>query len=295
MLESDLDRFKTGADGSYRMVGLPGPAVVAAIIGFRPYRTGVGVDQLTIGKDEQMNRQLFATPRPMQQFRQLNSLREINPSADEQEVRVDLEFESGISVTIQLVDSDGAPVKDVRVWGPGIRPPANRLAGFPNGMVAVENLGPDDRPVLHAYHFDRNLGLKFQLEPPYEKGREFKFTLEPMAIVTGRLMEEGSPMSRVLVGRTYREDRGGIVSLFMPPPITTNAEGRFRCLLIPGHEYQLVAQGGSFMPMTVIAGKLNVRAGETVDVGDLEFEDGRFRSMKPQEPTEKSEKKNEPK
>lgn len=285
LLEPDLDRFKTAADGSYRLVGLPGFGVVAASSAFRPYRTGVGLDRLTTANNEPG--QSPFTYR-MRLVRDLNVVREINPGADEQEVRVDLQFDPGISISVRFIDSAGVPVKDVRAWGPGVRQIASSPANFRNeivndGTIVIENLGPDDKPEIHVYHFERNLGRKFQLEPPYEKGREISIALEPMAIVTGRLFEEGAPMQRVPIGRSYHEsNRGPTISLSMPPAISTNAEGRFRCPLIPGHEYQLHAQGRSFGfgPGSIVAEKLNLKAGETVDVGDLEFEDGRFRRMK---------------
>lgn len=303
VVEPDLDRFKTAADGSYRLVGLPGSGVVTASSAFRPYRTGVGLDRLTTANNEP-GQSPFTYRMPIQRLvRDLNVVREINPGADEQEVRVDLQFEPGISISVRFIDSVGVPVKDVSAWGPGVRQIASSPANFRNeivndGTIVIENLGPDDKPEIHVYHFERNLGRKFHLEPPYEKGREIIIALEPMAIVTGRLFEEGAPMQRVSIGRSYHEsDRGPTISLSMPPGISTNAEGRFRCPLIPGHEYQLRAQGRSFGPGpgSIVAEKLNLKAGETVDVGDLEFEDGRFRRMKAKEQTEKSETKNEPK
>jgi hypothetical protein len=284
--EMDFDRFKTGLNGEYRLIGLPGPGIVAAESKFRPYRTGVGIDQLSLFKDGRTSRPLIYYPVPFMRLDDHNILHEINLAADEQEARVNLEFDPGDSVTVLLVDSEGVPVKDVRVVGSSIRASASSEEDLHHGMVTIGNLGPGDKPVIQAFNFERNLGLKIQLEPPYEKGREVTFVLEPLAIATGRLFEDGQPLSRVVIVRNHYLEPDRIVSQFIRPPVVTDQEGRFRGPLIPGYDYQLIAQGRSLPPQVRISEKFTVKSGETVDLGDLEFEQGesdfraRFRPLK---------------
>ena len=62
-----------------------------------------------------------------------------------------------------------------------------------DATATIEHLGPDEKRILHAYHPDRELGKKFEIAPPYDDNREITVTLEPLAFVTGRLLEDGQP------------------------------------------------------------------------------------------------------
>ena len=297
-MESDRNRYQTDASGSYRLIGLPGPAIVGTEHDFMRYRPGVGFDEAKTPKDAATNQLLtwkdLSGPRREDTF----LIHEINPRADEKEIQLDLEIDPGISTTIRLVDPQGSLVKGASVFGTGVRrrengsEPANESDDSEEGIAYVDNLGPNEKRILHAFQLERNLGLKILLEPPYENGRDHDFVLQPLASVTGRLLEAGEPMRDIAISSIHREDGRAVQMLLhqsgvkADPRLITDAEGRFRVSLIPGHEYELQTQdrsmGRNGSRFTPIAGKLNVRAGETIDLGDLELDKDRFQPVKQQ-------------
>ena len=103
------DRYKTKPDGSYRLVGLPGHAIVGAAPFDRvPYRFGYGSEAIK-GMDERGHFATWWNPFPPGKEWPL-SMKEINPAAGTEVVKVDLELDPGDSVRVRVVDPDGKPL-----------------------------------------------------------------------------------------------------------------------------------------------------------------------------------------
>lgn len=273
-------RSKTDTDGMYRVVGVAGPGIVTAESLPGGFRTGVGFKELNMGNDEDRNQWPIA-PNPLgPRNDRTSAMRPVTPQVDDKEVRLDFELDPGLKTRVRFVDANGEAVKNARAFGQGVRPPANSLEGFPDGTVTIENLGPDEKRILHAHHPDRELGVKFEITPPYDEDREITVALEPMAFVTGRLLEDGKPIVGAGIGKGYRQ-AGVHYSVFLPPQRPTDSEGRFRTQLIPGHAWSLEYSRRGQGPFRItIASDLNVRAGETIDLGDLELDGNRFKPVK---------------
>ena len=141
-----------------------------------------------------------------------------------------------------MIDEAGAPVKGTQVF-PGTRWQENENEDEQDdGCRIVENLGPDEKRVVYAYHLKRELGVKFNLEPPYDRGREISVVLHPLAKIAGRLLDAGEPMSGVTVNCLAQLNGRNMHILGV---WTTDKDGRFNFPVMPGHEYRLhMVDGG---------------------------------------------------
>ena len=110
------NRYKSKADGTYRLVGLPGRAIVgAAVYTDKPYRRGAGSESIK-GMNERGH---FATwHNPIMAGRYFpTSMKEINPTEGTETVHLDLELDPGAKVQLRVVDPQGKPVTGVKAAG----------------------------------------------------------------------------------------------------------------------------------------------------------------------------------
>ena len=110
------DRYQSKADGSYRLVGLPGRAIVGAVVYTgKPYRRGAGSESIK-GMNEHGH---FATSsNPVMAGRYFpTSMKEINPAEGTETVHLDIALDPGAKVRLRVVDPQGKPVTGVKTGG----------------------------------------------------------------------------------------------------------------------------------------------------------------------------------
>ena len=110
------DRYQSKADGSYRLVGLPGRAIVGAVVYTgKPYRRGAGSESIQ-GMNEHGH---FATlNNPVTASRYFpTSMKEINPAEGTETVHLDIVLDPGAKVHLRVVDQQGKPVTGVKTGG----------------------------------------------------------------------------------------------------------------------------------------------------------------------------------
>ena len=110
------DRYQSKADGSYRLVGLPGRAIVGAVVYTgKPYRRGAGSESIK-GMNQHGD---FATiSNPVIAGRYFpTSMKEINPAEGTETVHLDIALDSGAKVHLRVVDQQGKPVTGVKTGG----------------------------------------------------------------------------------------------------------------------------------------------------------------------------------
>lgn len=283
-LEGDKNLYVTGIDGSYRLVGLPGQGVVSLENEFMRYLTGVGFGEIAAGRNARSDGlavfQDMTGPTPVRTF----VVRDVNASADEQEVHLDLEVDPGASTRIRIVDQQGLPVPGTGVFGAGTGAAANDSTETADAILTLENLSPNQSHTLQALHRQRQLGLKFQIEPPYDPDRVMTIVVQPLAIVKGRLLDGGEPISRASIMPSYsRTDASGqmLPGMATNGSFATKASGEFECHLIPGNEYDVRVRSPNLpLNAVMLAEKLKVTAGETVDLGELHLGPDGFRPVK---------------
>jgi hypothetical protein len=259
-------RFQSKADGTYRIVGLPGRAIVGAESNLKSYRHGVGYADISGHKYE--NGDFFDTyyvpmkPGP----KWPNMMKEINPPADTGPVTLDFALDPGQSMRIHVQGPDGKPITGLNVDGISSQGKGEKTE---DSELTVTNLGPDEERPLFFRHVEKRLGRVVRIGPNELAAGEITVKLQPESYVVGRLLDEdGEPLSSTEV------QASGVPFAFATrlDAVGTDADGRFRVVLIPSCRYLL--QGKPHrreMFDLTIDRDLAIEPGETTDLGTLKF------------------------
>ncbi|MCA9078334.1 MAG: carboxypeptidase regulatory-like domain-containing protein [Planctomycetaceae bacterium] len=264
---SDQMRYQTASDGTYRLVGLPGLAVIGAESVHKQYRRGVGYDTLKGPKyrdtDWQDTYRSPINPGP----KWPSVMHEVNIEEDVDSFVVDFEMDPGESVSITTLDPDGQPLTGVRVIGIGGSTHSSQ--SFETHTFEAVNFSPNETRTMR---FEKgNLGWIERVSATNAPEGGIIVKLQPLATVTGRLLhEDGSPLTGA-----------NIIALPLPAGdfamrlqgVTTDGEGRFVHTLPAGASYSLSAEGTGIDLSAGIARMLTVKPGESKDLGELRLVD----------------------
>ncbi len=266
------DRYQSRADGSYRLVGLPGRALVGVMsYNKKPYLQGAGSESIK-GMDKNGHFPTYANPvDPGRHWP--NSLKEINSPEGTETVHLDLALVPGTKVRVRVIDQAGKPVTGLSLSGRTGR--GNHEWNVKHeAEFDVVTLAPgEDRTVL-VIQEERKLGKIFHIKPVDDKDGPVKVTLEPLATIAGRVTDsDGNPVS----GATIRTDPqpGGDFSMSLPDRLASDGAGKFSVNQVPtGCKYALAVEsrvaGNKGYPFA-FARDVAVRPGEITDVGDIQF------------------------
>jgi beta-lactamase regulating signal transducer with metallopeptidase domain/protocatechuate 3,4-dioxygenase beta subunit len=270
---SGQDRYQTKADGSYRLVGLPGRAIVGAVVySKKPYLKGAGSESIK-GMDEHGNFPTYFNPVWAGRFFP-TSMKEIHPPDGVDVVNLDLELVPGGKVRLRVLDSRGKPVSGVLAAGRTGRDLHDREPQKEAEFEVVCLAPGEDRLVL-VIHDERKLGMVFHVKSGDDKNGPVSITLEPLATLTGRVTDaDGNPVS----GATVRTDpapwTSGGFNLHLST-VASDREGQFVVPKVPaGCKYNLVVESGIAPKSERVAffRDASVRPGEMSDVGDIRFQ-----------------------
>jgi hypothetical protein len=258
-------------DGSFELVALPGPGVVAARAweerywASRPEQWGHPTDPG--GYYATANRGLVRAE-------DFHAAVKIDPKPNAAGLRCELVLEPGLSIRGKLVDPDGRPVTGVTAFGLTSAGSGGVPAQTPvldGAEFNVTGLDPDRPRLVWFLNRQRTLGGMAMLPgPDAQPDRDpITVTLQPCGTLLGRLLDaEGHPKPNVEVLAMIAHEQlrfGG----FGVQVVRTDVDGRFRITgLLPGLTYRLgglnVAEKG--------AGDITVRIGEVKDLGDIKDE-----------------------
>lgn len=258
-------RYMTAPDGSFRLVGLPGRAIVGAET-LSKHRVGAGSEKID-GMDGEGRFSTYINPLRASRIWP-NVMVEIDPAPDADSVSITLEADPGSDVKISVTDADGKPIIGYRAsgqmsssgWGVSIEDPSFLVTG----------LAPAETRVVLLDHVERRLGKAIRIT---NEGGDVTVKLEPLATVRGRLIDtDGDPVSRatLLAFTLPSED-------FNPSlqPITTDDQGLFEFAAVPvGSEFSVQVRLLEGSTRTNVI-KFAPRAGETVSLGDIVLESRR--------------------
>ncbi|WP_165226824.1 M56 family metallopeptidase [Aquisphaera insulae] len=263
------DRYVTKPDGSFRLVGLPGRAIVGAIVHHNVYRQGVGSEAIS-GLSKNGHFETYFSPVPAGRLFP-TVMKEINPPEGARSVRVDLQAATGPSVRLRVVDAEGKPVIGSLALGRTSKG-AHDSAAATSPEITVENLIPGEERTVLIRHTGRKIGKALRVREKDDAGGPVVVTLEPLATMTGVVADaEGAPVQ----GARVRTDPlpGGDYSLSLGQ-VPTDERGRFVVTDVPvGCEYGMVVESSGSMTRMRVAfrKKASVRPGETTDVGEIKF------------------------
>lgn len=243
---------QTKDDGTYRILGLPGPGQL--LVWQEPnYLRGADRDD----EDGQAEGVVYL---PRGNF---GAFARVNLPKGAESARRDLTLIPGWKFTGTLVAPDGKPL--VGAWACGLETygwwgqAQQTSADFTVGQFNPRK----PRPVLFRHPDSGLIGVA---EPPKENDGSVTVRMTPGAAVLGRLVDpDGDPLAGSEIQLELRLPRKGLEGTsYIPKSLKTDAAGRFRIdALFPGYEYTLRARKAERRFGT------DLRAGETKDLGDV--------------------------
>jgi RNA polymerase sigma factor (sigma-70 family) len=252
------ERIWTGTkeDGSYRVVGLPGPGVVGVYYQKDTYVHATERDD-EFGTKEKT---LHTAPYVISFTSNFNALARVDPPGDVESYKRDITLDPGRTLKGTLRGPDGQPVTGARIYNPN----SHRPWGQPRLESAEFAVGfnPSRRHEILFIHPEKRLyGVAV---PPEKDGDPVTVQLLPTASFTARLVDAGGkPLAGVELEVTFRPKSGWGWTAYLPGGVKTDGEGRFRVdALLPGREFRLSGDKGE-----VLLGEL--RPGQTKDAGDV--------------------------
>ncbi|TWT35360.1 Regulatory protein BlaR1 [Posidoniimonas corsicana] len=259
------DRYRTDADGRYRVVGLPGHGVVGVKAILYPYPGGQGYADLPDADNRDAFMRLNGPINPSPKWP--TAMKEVWLTADADKTALDFSLDSGDSVTLRAVDPSGRPLTGVDVVG------VTEIYGSQRRMESADFdllcFRPGEKRTVLLSHSERRLGKALRVATDKNQGDSQEVKLEPMATVVGRLTRDGTPVSGVSIRIDVKGDSGYGRNL---GSTATDHEGRFRHEeFLPGLDYSIQAQGRG-LGFTSVAKELTVSAGETIDLGTIDVD-----------------------
>jgi RNA polymerase sigma factor (sigma-70 family) len=248
----------TNEDGTYRIIGLPGPGQIVVFQHLRPeqqpqYLLGAERDDEDGLKEEfhyipQGNFAAFAR---------------IDPRQGAESVRRDIVLVPGWTFTGTVLGPDGKPFTGVQSFGLSR---AENEGTMKSAEFTVRQFNPRrPRPVFFRH---AETGLVGLAHTPQENGGSVTVRMEPGAAVTGRLVDaQGMPRPGVELRLSFRpKGEPNWNEDGLPEPIMTDREGRFRIDALPsGFDFWLF--DGKLHASARLRGTLN--PGQTTDLGDV--------------------------
>jgi RNA polymerase sigma factor (sigma-70 family) len=248
--------WNVGKNGRYRVLGMPGPGVLA-VQSSDPYLLAGERDD----PDGAKEMSLFTIPGVSAVS--CHAFARIDPPKDADTFHRDIALEPGQTYTGTVVGPDGTPLAGVQGSGltgwAGWQEPVLETAWF-----TVRAFNPRrPRPVVFR-HVQK--GLVGVFEPPGDARKLVTVRLQPGASVTGRLVDAaGRPRAGVELDLSVRARAGAWWDGYsLPGKIKTGTDGRFRIdSLLPGDRFEL------HDPQSDFEFGDGLRSGKTKDLGDV--------------------------
>jgi hypothetical protein len=243
-------------DGSYRVVGLPGPGLVA-VYSHQDYYLRADQRDDEFGTKE---RSLDTAPYHISFTSNYWALARIDPAKGAESVRRDVTLDPGWSFTGTVVGPDGKHLAGARSFD------LNGHRWDREPMKAAEFTAWFDprRPRDVLFKFPEK-GLVGLAQPPKENGGSVTVQMGPGAAVSGHLVgPDGKPRVGVELRVQFLPKGWGSWFDYSPEPVKTDRDGRFRVEgLLPGQVFRL-SDGMGEVPVGS-----GLRPGETADLGDV--------------------------
>lgn len=256
-------RYKIAADGSYRLVGLPGKAIVGATVGYAPFPQGQGAEEID-GADEDGKFPTYRVgvgPGP----KHPTIFSEVDIAETTESFELNFQLDSGKNISIAMTDPAGKNLEGVKVQG------HERFSWWkemPAATFEAAAFKLGEKRTILFHHPERRLGKVVRVTAGEEADQKLSVQLQPCVAVGGRLVDKDKePISgaRIRIDVSPSED-------FAPnlKNVSTDADGRFEhAEVLTGSEYTVMAEAAS-MGFTVLARNLKVSAGEKIDLGTID-------------------------
>jgi RNA polymerase sigma factor (sigma-70 family) len=260
--------YSTREDGTFRLVALPGPGLVAVNAHHDHYVRGLGATEVK-GKRASAELELFLTVPSLFMPANCNRVVQIDPQPGDDLAMGDLVLDPGRTVTGVVLDPSGKPISGARVSGLKYLVYWN-LEPLVGAEFKAESLTMDKPRLLEFVHRQRRLS-GFVVLRADDKG-PVRARLQPWGTLTGRLLTPaGDPLTGVEIA-SWNDGKGDVSVGSFADQARPDKEGRFRIEgLTSGLSYRLSVHKGQYA-LEITAGKnqnLSVKAGQTTDLGDI--------------------------
>ncbi|MEZ6033172.1 MAG: M56 family metallopeptidase [Planctomycetaceae bacterium] len=271
-VDGDQTRYQTNENGEYRLVGLPGPAVVGAESFAFPFRYGVGFDALNVPTERDAAWQTFFRNPVFPTAKWPNAVLPIDPPKDAESITLDFQLDPGNSIEVRVVDESDMLVVGAELRGLTSR---NRGAEITEAKsYLATHLAPGEDRTMIVHHKEKGFGQVTRIGEDQISEGKMQIRLQPCVTVTGRLTDEGKPLTGISIEPRILPDGDFSESL---PGFTTDLQGVFTGTLLPGCQYKLFGAGGALGYGAIVADDLTVAPGQKIDLGTLTLsKDGKF-------------------
>ncbi len=241
------------ADGGFRLVTLPGKGFLVAFIQYQPDRflpagvpnkrmPGAPADALDVHYDT-VPFELFPSNFP--------AVKPIDIAPGTESFTCDMMFDSGVTRTGTVLDSEGRPLEGTTTMAGETRKQFFRLNPVDRSGFTVYGLFRDPKLYRTLIFRNEERGLGTTLRVDGSDPGPISVRLEPLANLTGRLVDEsGNPRkdAEMRLLRVVEEPFVGANGEISPPLRgKTDQDGRFRIdRIIPGTAYWLQTSAGRF-------------------------------------------------
>jgi hypothetical protein len=249
----------TKDDGSFRIVGLPGPGLVAVFYTDEHLLAPERDDEY--GTKETV---IYTSPRQLGLLINYTALARIDPAKGADAVKRDVTLDPGWTFSGTVLGPDGNPLAGAQAFG--ILSRGWNFEAMKTAEFAVQAFNP--RRPRDVFFRHREKGLVGMAQPPKDNGGAVTVRMRPGAALTGRLVDEdGRPRASVDLELTLRMTEGAVMTAF-PERVITDREGRFRIeALLPTYDYQLSeGKGSGRLPLNK-----GLHWGKTRDLGDVKM------------------------
>jgi RNA polymerase sigma factor (sigma-70 family) len=262
--------IRVRADGSYRLVILPGPGVICVAASPRNSYAVARVDEgelaglfsdgLGHGSANGLTAALGPTTPGSICVNQYNALTFLRPAPQTESLALDLTLQPANPLRGKVVDPEGKPLAGVTVSGLNAMPSEELLE---SASFTVRGLNPRRTRDLIFRHADKRLGKLLTVHG--DDPEPLTVQLDRWGSISGRIVRrDGKPVPGVTVW------------LFSGTPgldtaANSDRDGRFSAGLAPGKKYSLGLLGSGRLLRNV--GELQVEPGQSKDLGNLTLGD----------------------
>jgi hypothetical protein len=253
-------------DGSFSLVVLPGPGVVAVAASPCHSYAGAVIDESGLanlfhdGQDHADGDTLFTAGPAGRKERaccvhRYHALALINPDDQTDRLTLDLSVHAVRALEGLVIGPDGRPLTGVRAVGLTAMGEEVALDG---ARFAVTGLNPRQGRALYFHHPEQKLARVVNLRG--DETDPLLVQLGPPGAVVGRVVDEGGHPRQGVRFTLAAADRGPSAAA------STDPEGRFRAALVAGETYSLKSP---IRFRSLSPNEVSVEPGQTKNLGDL--------------------------